>query len=89
MATHFAALVGQSCSSVERIMFTPASMIVSPSEIVPIIDIGTVIVERKDGTGGKERLFVEVRVAVFLPFAFVVVFVAFAADIPVDSPAFA
>jgi hypothetical protein len=70
-------------------MVTPASMIVSPSEIVPIIAIGTVIVERKAGTGGKERLFVVAGAAAFLLLTFVMAFVVFAADIPVDPPDFA
>jgi hypothetical protein len=69
-------------------MFTPALMIVSPSEIMPIIAIGTIIIERKAGTGGKERLFIVAGAAAFLLLAFVMAFIAFAADIPVNPPDF-
>jgi predicted DNA-binding ArsR family transcriptional regulator len=53
-------------------MLIPALIIVSPSEIVPIIDIGTIIIKRKVSAGGKERWFTVARVDFFLPAAFII-----------------
>ncbi len=57
-ATQLAARVGQSLSSVARIMLTPASMMVLANEVAAIADIGTIIVARDCGCGGRASCIV-------------------------------
>ena len=51
---------------------------------MPIIAIRTIIIEQKASTSGKERLFIMARAATFLLLAFIMAFIAFTADIPID-----
>ncbi len=75
--------------SAERIIVILALIIVSLSEIIPIIAIGTIIIKRKASTGGKERLFIIAGAAAFLLLTFIIAFIIFAANIPINSPDFA
>ena len=53
-------------------MLMPELIIFSPSEIVPIINIRTIIIEWKASAGGKERWFAVVIEEFFLPGAFII-----------------
>ncbi len=55
---------------------------------MPIITIRTVIIKRKASTSGKERLFIVARVITFLLLAFIIAFITFTADIPINPPDF-
>jgi hypothetical protein len=65
-------------------MFISTLIIVSPSEIMPIITIGTIIIKWKASTSGKERLFIVAKAAAFLLLAFIIAFITFTADIPIN-----
>ncbi len=53
-----------------------------------IIAIGIIIIKRKASTSGKERLFIIARAITFLLLAFIIAFITFMANIPINPPDF-
>ncbi len=53
-----------------------------------IIIIRTIIIKRKASTNSKERLFIITRAITFLLLAFIIAFITFTANIPINLPDF-
>jgi hypothetical protein len=55
---------------------------------MPIITIRTIIIKQKASTSSKERLFIVAKAITFLLLAFIIAFITFTANIPINPPDF-